>query len=622
MKKVGITAWLLVLCSCVSMQAQEDSAHQIVPLTVVKGFNTSLSAKVIQNDSNIQKSFVQNSIADALVQNNMIHVKSYGTGLQTVAFRGTGAEHTAVFWEGIQLNSSMNGTVDFALLPSFFTNEVLINYGDGGAGVGNAAVGGTVHTGSKLNFKKQREVSLLLQSGSYDNNSIGVGFLRGSKRFVTSTKVYMHKAENDFIYQNQYKKNKPDERVRNNALNQIGVMQQLGYSWKHQYLKFSTIYLGSKRELYNTSSPSADETQEDRTLRSSLRYSNFISKSLNLNAMLGYSNEYLRYLDPTVEDSKYLVNAYLSKVRLTKKYHKSEVDVLYQIQSQNANSDNYEDESIRNEQNIALSIKKNLTNRFLSKTAVRGTLFNGRILPFNIGQVLSFNLSKKIQMSTSVNSIYRLPTFNELYWLGAGNKDLKPEKGWKQDLTTSFHSKLFDAHVSGFHILVDDWLIWLPNGTKWLPQNIRKVRSRGAEITLNKELKIQKTRLNLKGNYSFTKTTNEEVETGNEAVLGKQLINVPLHKASALFAIVKSHWTFTSYLNYSGESFSTSNNKNIMDSYTVLSSGISRTFKWKYFEGNLALSARNILDQRYEVLPGNPVPGRTFWIKLNLQINK
>ena len=102
MKKARIAVLLVVLCLCISVHAQQDTSVSVAPLTIVKRFNSSISTKVIQNDTNIQKAFVQNSLADALVQNNLVHVKSYGTGLQTVAFRGTGAEHTAVFWEGIQ----------------------------------------------------------------------------------------------------------------------------------------------------------------------------------------------------------------------------------------------------------------------------------------------------------------------------------------------------------------------------------------------------------------------------------------------------------------------------------------------------------------------------------------
>jgi hypothetical protein len=32
--------------------------------------------------------------------------------------------------------------------------------------------------------------------------------------------------------------------------------------------------------------------------------------------------------------------------------------------------------------------------------------------------------------------------------------------------------------------------------------------------------------------------------------------------------------------------------------------------------------ADNILNQDYEVMPGRPMPLRSFWLKVNMQINK
>lgn len=616
-------ACMALCCFGVSLFAQQDTSRLTAPVTVVtasKMSGVALASKLVSNDSNIQKNFVQNTLADAIRQNNLIHLKSYGTGLQTVSFRGTGAEHTAVYWEGIPINSATNGTVDFAHLPAFFFNEVSINYGDGGAGLGSGAVGGSVSANSNLSFRKHKSLSLELNGGSFSNYAGGIGFQGSNGKWSNSTKVYYQKAKNDFFYNNPYKSGKPEERMRNNGLSRYGALQQIGYKIKHGNVKLSTMFLHSSSELGNIALPNANETQEDKSVRTNLQTNLYLNRKWKINASMGHSYEYLRYLNPGIEDSEYKVQGLIGRLAARKTTKKGEWNSLVFVQFQQAQAINFSENPKREELGLALSYQRHLGKRLFSKTTVKGSVFNGEPTPLNFGEFLSYQLNKFIEVKASVNSIYRLPTFNDLYWLGSGNPDLKPESGWKQDLGVVIEKSDWKLEATGFHLLVDNWLIWLPSSSRWEPQNIRKVRSTGVEIAIQKTLNLKKWQFIIKGAGSYTNAINLMVESGNQAAVNKQLIYVPREKSMGALTINKEQWYSTTTFSYTGQSYSSSDNSQIVESYGIWSSSLGRKFNVNEMELALSGSIENILDERYYVVAGRPVPGRTFWIKINYKL--
>lgn len=621
MNKAKFAVLMVVCCSCISVYAQQDSVLK-APLTVVsviKDFDASVSTKVAQNDTNIKKNFVQNTLADALIQNNVIHVKSYGTGLQSVSFRGTGAEHTAVYWQGMPVNSATNGTTDFSLLPSFLMENVFINFGDGGAAIGSSAVGGSVKIGDDASFKKRRIVLGEINSGSYSNFSGGLGYQWSNGKWTNKTKVFAQKAENNFLYNDKFSVGQPEKRMENNVLEQQGFLQQLGYKRKRNQLHFSTLYLNANRGLANVASNNQKETQKDKSVRSVLNYKRYGAKRWTYNADAGYSMEYLHYLNPGIEDSEYKIHSYKFGAQVKKQIGKDYLLGFTKFLSQNGKAANYVSNPSQNSSDLGLTYAK-LFYKFKSRTTVRATLFEGEILPLNLGQILQYNYNKHLQISASVNSIYRIPTFNDRYWVGSGSPDLKSEKGWKQDLNVRHGNKKAGYEITGYHILVDDWLIWLPDAGVWRPQNIRKVRSMGLELSGYKTFEVRKVKGVFKINYSNTDSKNIKVEGNNEDAQGKQLIYVPYHKIGGILSFNYRNWKIVSTLNYTGEIFTSSDNSSTLDAFTVFSTSLSKGFKYKKTRGNIALSARNLFDKRYEVIKNRPVMGRTIWLKMTFSI--
>ena len=139
------TIVLLILQSfqVVSQNSITDTTFQLKEIVVtenrVKNFFAGI--KIHQIDSNDLKRYAFNNLADLLANDNSLFVKSYGAGsLATTSFRGGSANHTAILWNGFNLNSPMNGQLDLALVPNNFVNKVSIRYGGGSALWGSGAV--------------------------------------------------------------------------------------------------------------------------------------------------------------------------------------------------------------------------------------------------------------------------------------------------------------------------------------------------------------------------------------------------------------------------------------------------------------------------------------------------
>ncbi len=175
-------------------------------------------------------------LADVLMQYSAVNVRSYGpAGLSTASLRGTGSNHTAVLWEGINLQSAMNGGLDLTLVPVSFVDDVRLQFGGAGALFGSGTLGGAIHLGSDLpNRQRGWYGQLHQQIGSFGQRYTGVnaGFL--GPRTSTQIRVFDQQADYDYPFFNIYTQR--DDRRRNAGIQQHGLLleQDWALSPTHQ----------------------------------------------------------------------------------------------------------------------------------------------------------------------------------------------------------------------------------------------------------------------------------------------------------------------------------------------------------------------------------------------------
>jgi vitamin B12 transporter len=276
--------------------------------------------------------------------------------------------------------------------------------------------------------------------------------------------------------------------------------------------------------------------------------------------------------------------------------------------------------------------------------ALREELVNGSTTPVAPSLTVKFRTMPGLHVYASASRNYRIPTFNDLYWRGAGaigNPFLKPETSLSQEAGIQYASpatdqtKAFTFKAAVFSNNVKDWILWnpLPPGSKspwggtvpnntWSPQNVKKVWSRGVEAQASGKTTVAHTILEAQLQYTFTRSTNEDIyasQTSNE--LNKQLTFTPQHEGSATARVYWRKYTVTALASYTGKQYADgdNNNTNAVKPYTVLSAWASRHLNWRHLDASLIGEINNLLDTAYQSRPGYPLPGRNYKLTLVLQ---
>jgi len=152
-------------------------------------------------DSTQKATYDNQSLSDLLSDNSGLYLKEYGvSGLSSISFRGTGANHSKIFWNGISLNSPSLGQVDTRLIPIAMSNNIEVHPGSGSLMEGAGGFGGNLIINNELSDHSNDGIDLLLTAGSFDSYAqrLRANFSEGKFSFVTY--LYRTQSENDFEY--------------------------------------------------------------------------------------------------------------------------------------------------------------------------------------------------------------------------------------------------------------------------------------------------------------------------------------------------------------------------------------------------------------------------------------
>ncbi|MDA3779529.1 MAG: TonB-dependent receptor, partial [Bacteroidales bacterium] len=232
--------------------------------------NFSTGSKVVSIDKDKLLKYSALSLGEILEDQNLLDVKSYGAGgLSTVSMRGSGSGHTAVLWNGFNLQNSMNGSVNLSLIPLSFVDNIQIQYGGSGALSGSGAIGGTIYLNNKNNFGRGFQSSVYQGFGSYDNYYSGVNVDYSDTKLVSSLRVFRKSAKNDFSYKNYAQFGNPVVEQNNAELLRYGLLQTNSIKiTKKQTVETRFWYQNSENEIQPMMTNLAgSESQDDEFYR-------------------------------------------------------------------------------------------------------------------------------------------------------------------------------------------------------------------------------------------------------------------------------------------------------------------------------------------------------------------
>jgi vitamin B12 transporter len=584
----------------------------------------------IKLDSAVLKLFQFGTMADLIQQATPVYIKGRGVGnLASISFRGTGAEHTAVLWNGININSPSLGQSDFYNLPNVGFSEITIHAGAGGALFGTDAIGGTINLRSKQTWQDGFELEVAQLAGSFGKYQTEVGVGYGKRNFELKTSFYRRVAENDFTFINRLKNDLPEEQMNHASNESWGITQDLFWEIsKKQKFTFHAWYHNGEREIQpNVSAVTADDKQWDENLRLLATFQNISSVGVTT-AKLSWVHDYMRFVDGQREFTPTALNRITGIVEHEKRFGKQfETKIGFQTGHFTMPEGNFQNDTSETRFDLYWLSTLSLGKAFKASLNLRQTLLKGFSPPFTPSIGLEYDIFRELEvknqslkLKATASKSFRVPTLNERFYQPGGNPDIKPEEGKNLEagFSYSLQQKNWKLEASGNYFLgiIDNWVFWQNNGSFWAPKNIQQVENSGVETNIKLSAKVNKVKISIGGNYGLTKA--KVIESDNEFAIGTTLPYVPEHKASAFLGTSYKGWQLNGNANFTGTRFTIGQTE--LESFTLFNLTGSKKVQFNAIQLQLGANIFNVLNTEYQNWEGFYMPRRSFEVFARLQI--
>lgn len=598
----------LIICSA-SVYAQLDSIQHLNEVLILdtkledysEGFElTQLSDTLIERNSV--------SLTEVLNFNSTIYFKENGYGMvSSPSFRGTNASQTAVIWNGISINSNLNGQTDFnTISPSSF-NTIIIRSGGGSTQYGSGAVGGSIHLNNTIDFQSKQSTELKLSYGSFSTIAGVFKTKFSSNKKYIDLEIDFISSENDYEYIGLNQKNE------NGNFDKINVSANAGFNFEKSTLSWNANYFLGNRNFSGTITSASNNSYKDVTTRNLVTWKKRSNKWNNIVKGAHIFERYRYYPNPESQlYSEGKSTTYLGDYQLEYKINKdlkvsSILNYTY-IKSEGSNI-GYKD---RNTIAAILLWKHHVTQKLSYGINLRQEFLNDFDNPFLASFDVKYATNNWYSLKANASKNYRVPTFNDLYWNSSGNENLIPETSYQVEISNEFIWNQFQFNINGFYIDSKNLISWRPNVTGlWQPINIASTTNYGLEFSSEFSEKINLHFFNLTINYSYTKAINNEKD--------KQLIYVPYHKATGAFNYNYKKLTAYYQLLINGEVFTTTDNNEVLDGYSISNLGLEYLIHEKSIPIKIGIKLNNIFNTYYENVAYRPMPNRNIQTFINFK---
>ena len=331
-------------------------------------------------DTTFLKYSTHNSLAGLLSQYSGIFIKSYGMGgTATPSFRGTGAGHTGLTWNGISISHPMLGQSDLSLIPAGLIDDIQIYYGGASMPINSGGIGGIINLETSPVWKKETLISVNPGIGSFGQYTGLIKVRSGNAKFQTITKAFFQSSENDFPYLNTGISKEPVWQKRTNSqVSQKGFIQELYLRQAKSTVSARVWYENADRNLPSSmliQQPNLRETQSDESLRTMVNYDRFgcLNKFSFTGAWLMNRLNYTNSLASI--DSRNLSETLVLKASMQR--HIAEFTNLKVTLNEEVNyvkSNNYEGNTTRNTVSLTASAERNTNGRIGALLLLRANI--------------------------------------------------------------------------------------------------------------------------------------------------------------------------------------------------------------------------------------------------------
>ena len=599
------------------------------------------------------------TVADALRYFSGVQLKDYGGvgGIKTINVRSMGSQHTAVYYNGVQLGNAQNGQVDLGRFSLDNMEQIDLFNGQKSDIFQSArefgAAGNVYLTTRRPYFKtgERAHVRAQVRVGSFAlvNPALGVD--------VKLTETLSLTMDAEYVYSNgkypfRYRRVLPDGTTAydTTAIRQNGdinaVRAELGlhhyYSttgfWRlHAYNFWSER--GVPGAIVNNVWRNGERLGDRNTFVQGTWQDEWFNR-WSTRLLFKYANDYTHYLNNDLKllpsDNEYLQQeVYLSLANKVQLFNWWDVSVAYDYQYNTLKRDEWisgltDERFYRHSHWLSAATAFNIYEYLRLQASVLMTKVDNNLPRVTPGIFVSLRPYPKIDLSLNAfyKQSYRYPTFNDLYYTDLGNANLRPELARQHSVEIAYRkaSKAYELAFSAsyYYNRVTDKIIAYPKGQqfRWTMLNLGTVKINGVDAKTDMSFFLP-LRFVLRTRLNYTYNTAIDVTNPNDTYYGHQIPYIPWHSGSA---VVSLDWTSTRGdhygLNYSfiyvGERYCQQENTVYNYVQPWYTHDLSIYGEWSFdnrqstidnrFWLKAYLEINNLLGQDYEVIQNYPMP--------------
>lgn len=591
------------------------------------------------------------SVADALRYFSGVQLKDYGGvgGIKTINVRSMGSQHTAVYYNGVQLGNAQNGQVDLGRFSLDNMDQIELYNGQKSDIFQSArefGSAGNVYLMTRKPYFKEGErvhVRAKMRFGSFAlaNPNVGVDIKLRDDLSMTIDAEYVY---SDGKYPFRYKRVLPtgETAYDTTAVRQNGdvnaVRTELGLHHYYRTTGFWRIHgynywseRGIPGAIVNNVWRNGERLWDRNTFVQATWQDEWFNR-WSTRLLAKYANDYTHYLNYDERllpsDNKYLQQEiYLSLANKVQIFNWWDLSLAYDYQYNTLNRENLLLEDApehfqRHSHWLSAATAFNIKEYLRMQASVLMTRVDHNAPRVTPGVFFSFRPYPAIDLSINAfyKQSYRYPTFNDLYYTDMGNANLRPELARQHSVEVAYHkaNKIYDicASASYYYNRVTDKIIAYPKGQqfRWTMLNLGTVKINGVDAKADMSFFLP-LRFVLRGRLNYTYQKAIDVTNPNDIYYGHQIPYIPRHSGSVVIGLDWQSKRGDHYgLNYSfiyvGERYC--QQENIIYNYVQpwYTHDLSLYGEWEikpvWLKTNLEIN--NLFGQDYEVIQNYPMP--------------
>lgn len=668
---------IAIACSCLKVSAQaavqkKDTAQtdsdkiNHLKQVEIRAFktdirNTSPTPVQVLKGEQLQRlnSF---SVADAMRFFTGVQLKDYGGvgGLKTINVRSLGTNHVAVFYDGVQLSNAQNGQVDLGRFSLDNIDEIALFNGQQ-SDIFQPAKAFSAASAIYLQSAKPR-----FEPGEHTH--IRLNYKTGSMGLVNPSLLWQQKLSKtisstisaEFIQSNgRYKFRYTNGVYDTTAVRNNGDIEAYRLEAGLRGTTTDSASWAVKAYSYNSNRglPGAivankfnySQRQWDRDQFIQANYESNTRNRYSFKAIAKYSDNYERYLDPEfVTTAGFLDNRFYQHEFYTSIANRYRILPVwniaiaadFQVNDLDANLYRFPYPT-RFTELVSLASQLRL-GRLDLQASLLGTFVNDKVQEYTgAGRKTAYTPTvtagwylldnNDLMLRAFYKNIFRLPTFNDLYYTLIGNTQLKPEYASQYDIGVTYNHQFknqlfqsFSVQADVYYNQVNDKIVAIPglNLFRWVMYNVGDVHIKGAEVNVQSGWNVAgDTYITAGVNYTYQQAFYKD----GGITYRYNIPYVPMHSGSftlgADYRRVQFNYSYIyTGLRYNELSNDTNHGYNTVEPWYTHDLSASYLTKIYRRKTKLTIEVNNLLNQDREIISNFPMPRRFYRLKLSYNI--